>query len=101
MNSNGYVDAPVYLQVKGERTRWRASDGKYPVQTAKVVGSTQGRPTKPQPDTVLVKVTLRIPVGAFDPLEPEAIVVVPADLTEAHPVEVEADDPREAGGNQP
>jgi hypothetical protein len=46
---------------------------------------------------VVVKVTLRIPAAVFDPLRPEAVVVIPADLTDPHPVVVDAGDPTDGG----
>jgi hypothetical protein len=42
-----------------------------------------------------VKVTIEIPKGAFLPLRPEAIVIVPESLTAPHPVTVEAQDANE------
>lgn len=95
------VRATVYLQVQPEYS-WRArQSGKYDepsaIDGAKVVGSTQNKSQKPKPGTVEVKITIELPKGAFLPLRPEAIVVIPETLTAPHPVTVEADDANEAG----
>lgn len=93
------IRATVYLQVQPEYT-WRAKqqrkfDEPNAIEGAKVVGSTQGRSQKPKPGTVEVKVTIELPKGAFLPLRPEAIVVIPETLTAPHPVRVEAEDANE------
>lgn len=95
------VDAVVYLQVLA--TRCTRYDPKLQrtiedVKDAKVVGYTQSPPNKPQPGAVVMKVTLRFPVSAFLPLAPSAIIDVPATLANAGQlVEVEAEDPNDAG----
>ena len=88
------VRATAYLQVQPEM-HWNRSthDTAAGITGAKIVASTQGKPIKPKPGTVEVKVTIEIPKGAFLPLRPEAIVVIPADLTTPHPVTVTASDP--------
>lgn len=91
----GYTDATVYLQVKPEFGSWKNSSGRYPIWGAKVVRSTQSRPARPVGDSVLVKLTLRIPDGAFYPLEPTAVVVIPDSMVEiASGVQVIAEDPQ-------
>lgn len=90
--STEYVDATVYLQVAPELARWAPTDAPRSVLGAKVVNSTQSRSKKPQPGTVEVKLKIRVPKAAFLPLRPEAVVVVPEDMTAAHPIEVEAGD---------
>lgn len=98
--NNDAVRATVYLQVQPEYT-WRAKqrrefDKPDSLEGAKVIGSTQNKSQKPKPGTVEVKITIEIPKGAFLPLRPEAIVVVPESMTQPHPVEVEAADANEA-----
>lgn len=93
------VRATVYLQVQPEYT-WRAKQSrKYDepaaIEGAKVVGYTQNKAQKPKPGTVEVKITVELPKGAFLPLRPEAIVVIPETLTQPHPVTVEAADANE------
>lgn len=89
------VDATVYLQVDPEWRAgyWRDASDNLILGGAKVVRHTLQRPTKPKPGTVLVKVTLRVPAGAFLPLRPGAVVIVPESLTETTPVEVTVEDP--------
>lgn len=99
MRTTGHVDATFYAQVEPEWSQlsyWGEADR--PLRGAKVVRTTQQRPDRPKPGTVLVKLTIRIPAGAFYPLRPEAIVVVPETLTEPHPVEVVAEDPHAEDG---
>jgi hypothetical protein len=89
------VDATFYAQVE---PRWRPygrdATGHPILDTAKVVALTQSKPERPRRGTVQVKLTLRLPAGAFLPLAPEAIIVIPADLVERGPVVVDATDPR-------
>jgi hypothetical protein len=94
--SNETVKATAYLQVQPEYSYWaknrREFDKPGSIQGAKVVGATQNRSQKPRQGTVEVKITIEIPKGAFLPLRPEAIVVIPEALTAPHPIEVEAAD---------
>ena len=89
------VRATVYLQVQPEYSRYDRDtvDG---VRGAKIVGYTQRRSQSPKPGTLEVKISVEIPKGAFLPLRPEAIVVIPERLTTPHPVEVEALDANES-----
>lgn len=83
-------DATFYVQVEPE---WGWGQDP-PVNRIKAAGVTQKKPTRPKPGTVLVKLTLRIPDNAFKPLRPEAVVVVPEDMTVANlPIHAEAEDP--------
>jgi len=66
---SGTHDANFYLQVKPDRY----PSGK--VRSLRAVRLTQGRPTEPAGDTVLVKLSLRLPDAAFEPLAPEVIIV--------------------------
>lgn len=83
MPPNQTRKAVAYLTVEKDR---------YPFD-AKVVKSTQSKPSAVHENQIVVKVELQIPNKAFDPLEPQAIVVVPEHLVERGPVEVEAVDP--------
>lgn len=65
------------------------------VRSIKAVALTQSRPGKPKSGTVLVKLTVRVPDGAFLPLRPEAIVVVPEDMTAVAPIVVTAENPND------
>lgn len=88
-----HVDARFYAQVEPEWSGYVDSEGNRAVWGAKVVAITQKKPARPRGGTVLVKLTIRVPKAAFMPLRPEAIVVIPEEMTVATPVEVEAVDP--------
>ena len=92
------VDATFYAQVEPIERGYvlRDDEDRLPdVVGAKVVRVTQSRPGAPVPGTVLVKLTVRVPVAAFAPLRPAAVVVIPDDMTVAAPIEVVAGDPDE------
>jgi len=72
----------VYLTVR---------PGRYPFELV-VDKATVRKPTVTSPGAVVVKLKLRIPTAAFEPLKPEATVTIPESLVQ-HPVEVEAEDP--------
>lgn len=79
------VTADCYLQITNVVRNWRSSSGAVKKMTTKL-------PEVREPDTVLVKVRLRIPWEAFQPLQPEAVIDVPADLVQ-RPILVEAVEP--------
>ena len=83
------VDATGYLIIEGTRRRY----GDRSVDTAKLVALRVNRPARLDRDQVAVKVTLRIPAAVFDPLTPQALVIVPGSLVDRAPIEVEAVDP--------
>jgi hypothetical protein len=87
---SGDIDATFYAQVQPQFYYFR---GEERVRSAKVVGLTQQRPANPRRGVVVTKLTIRIPEAAFLPLRPEAIVVIPEDMTAPYPVEVTAEDP--------
>lgn len=93
------VDATFYAQVEpqwGYQTTYDRKNGVPPrLLGAKVVATTQQRPGRPRSGVVLVKLTLRLPAGAFLPLQPEAVVEIPDSLTETV-LEVTATDPTDA-----
>ena len=92
--------ATAYLIVKAERSRWGRADpetGLASVDSVKVTGSRQTRPTKLERDEIAVKVTVEIPDAAFEPLTPSALIVVPTDLAMRGPIGVEAEDASEGG----
>lgn len=76
-------DGTAYLQVR-RAPGWGAS--------LRVVKSTQRRPEVIEPGCVVVKIVLRLPSEAFEPLSPEAVVTVPTELVQ-RTIEVEAVDP--------
>lgn len=95
MSHSDSVQATVYLQLQPEYHHFLGRDTAAGIVGAKVVGSTQNRAQKPKPGTVEVKLTVELPKGAFLPLRPEAVVVIPETLTQPHPITVEALDPTE------
>jgi hypothetical protein len=76
------VTADCYLQVTNVVRNWRSSNGR-------VIKATTKRPEVTDPDVVVVKIRVQIPYEAFEPLKPEAVVVIPEELVQ-HPVTVEA-----------
>lgn len=94
----GTHDATFYVQLEPDIV---ANSYAAPwVKAIKAVGLTLKRPGRPRGrvGTVTVKLTVRVPDAAFLPLAPEAVIVVPVDMTELNPVEVEASAP--ADGDQ-
>lgn len=83
--------ATFYIQLEPEYPYYRGSDAD-PV-AAKAVRLTQSKPDKPKPGTVIVKLTVELPAAAFRPLQPEAVITIPDNLTQAVPLEVTAEDP--------
>lgn len=82
--------ATCYLQVQPEFFRYL---GEQKVREARIVRMTQRPPEGNQRGgTVLVKITVDIPDGAFLPLRPEAVVVIPEGMALTKPIEVEAED---------
>jgi hypothetical protein len=92
MKQPEYVDATFYVQVQPSWSRYYSNDDPR-LEGAKAVQLTQSKPRRPQGGTVLTKLTIRIPAGAFLPLRPEAIVVIPESMTAVNPIEVTAEEP--------
>jgi hypothetical protein len=88
-------DATFYVQIEPVWSNWRKDKhGDKALESIKAIAITQQRPKSQRPGTVLTKLTVRVPEGAFLPLRPEAVVVVPEDMIAAAlPIEVEAGDP--------
>jgi hypothetical protein len=87
-------DATFYVQLTADiGQRWNNGERVDYVSGIKAVALTQKRPERQRPGTVLVKLTVRVPDPAFLPLRPEAVIVVPEDMTVTAPLEVEAGDP--------
>ena len=77
-----YVETTTYLQVEKHSRHWLRGV---------VRRATSKRPTEPLGNAVVVKLVIKIPEEAFEPLKPEATVVVPVDLVQK-PVVVEAEE---------
>lgn len=85
------IQATAYLQVEPE---W-SYNGEH-VTGAKVVRLTQRSPGANQRGgTVLVKITVDVPEGAFKPMEPEVVITIPEGMTIPMPIEVVASDPKD------
>lgn len=90
------MKATFYVQVEPRWNRWaKRADGQPMLDKIKAVALTLSRPTRARyGPSVVVKLTLDIPESAFYPLQPEAVIVVPADLVERNEaIEVTASDP--------
>jgi hypothetical protein len=92
-----HVEASFYVQIQATRNGWapRGPNGEQPVSGAKAVRMTLGRPDARVSDAVMVRLTVRLPIAAFAPLEPQAVVEVPASMIERAVIEVTADEPGE------
>lgn len=90
-NTPKHVDATFYVQVEPTHSHYDSER----VIGAKVVRMTKQKPDTPAGGTVLMRLTVRIPVTAFMPLVPEAVIVVPESMTAATPIEVTVEDPNE------
>lgn len=86
------VDATFFAQVDPDWYQHNSWSDPH-LRGAKVVTTTQKKPARPKGGTVLVKLTIRLPVAAFLPLRPEVVVVIPGNMTEVSPIEVIAEDP--------
>lgn len=81
-------EATAYLQIAGRPpgNAWDAGN------RAAVVGVTNTKPDVVRAGCIVVKVKLRIPVEAWEPFAPEAVIDVPADLVQ-RPIAVTAVEP--------
>lgn len=82
------MTATAYLVVRGVRQNW--GQRPRPISEAKIATVRQAKPTTLGVDEILVKVKVQLPRRAFEPLEPEALIVVPEELIQ-HVVEVSAE----------
>jgi hypothetical protein len=98
MRTTRSVDATFYAQVEPEWGRSASYDPEPPIRRVRVARITLTRPDRPKPGVVVVKLTLRIPAAAFYPLQPEAVVEIPTELTQPFPVSVVAGDPHAEDG---
>lgn len=80
-------EATCYVQIKAKRYSYSQRIGEIvPVRV------TKRKPGAVAEGCIVVKVRVRIPDAAFEPLQPEAVIDVPLDLVQ-RPIEVEASDP--------
>lgn len=94
------IKASAYLVVKATRSRFgppSAVTGLRPIDTAKISQARQSRSPYLERDEILIKVTVQLPASAFDPIAPQALIVVPEGLVlDRHEIEVTADEDSEA-----
>lgn len=93
---SNHIEVPVYLQIRPE---FWSYGGEQKVRDASLARATSRKPGKPLGGTLLVRLTLRFPAEAFLPLEPRAVIEIPADRTRAQEIEVIAEDPRFPDGD--
>lgn len=74
MSANPIYETDFYVQVQRRRRAWRNGSYRGPISVAKL---SQDPPEQLLPDAVLVKLHLRIPAAAFEPLTPAATVDIP------------------------
>lgn len=88
------VDATGYLIIKAHRNQYGVKDretGLRPIQSAKIGDVRQNRPSTLARDEVLIKVTVQLPSSVFDPISPQALIVVPEELVlDRHQIEATA-----------
>lgn len=88
--------ATFYLQLEADvNQRYIGGEHREAVTGIRAVAITQKRPTRPRSGAVITKLTIQVPDGAFLPLRPEAVVVIPEGMTELSPIQVEAIDPHD------
>ncbi len=78
-------EGSVYLQVEKDTY----------ISRLKVARATQTKPRAPLGGTLLIKLTIKVPDKAFDPLEPEAEVTIGEGFALPQPVEVEVNPPED------
>jgi len=80
------VDAKGFLIVEADRRAGR-------IMRAKIAGLRAKRPARLELDQVAIEVTVRLPVGVFDPLKPAALIVVPEEYAQRAELTVEVEKP--------
>lgn len=96
MTPEGYIDSTAYLVIEASRYNYGGADpetGLRRVSSARVAALRANRPSKLVKDQIAVKVTVRVPVSVFNPLTPEAVIVVPESLVQQPALEIEAVEP--------
>lgn len=75
------VKATAFLIIEGHR--YLAVFDESEVAGARVTGVRQNTPKKLDKDQIAIKVTFEVPKAAFEPLMPEAVIVVPESMIAA------------------
>lgn len=82
-----------YVQIEPEWNQYsHAKNGDLILHSIKAKRITQSRPDSPLSSTITVKLTVEVPDSAFQPLRPEAVIVIPESFVQENPVEVVAED---------
>lgn len=84
--------ATFFVQIEPNYAYGYAPSETTPITSAKAVGITQSRPTKPKRGSLIVKLTVDVPEGAFRALQPEAVIVIPDSFIKGVPIKVEVQD---------
>lgn len=93
--SKGSKRATFYVQVEPVWSRWAKDEhGEKQLDSIRAVAITQKQPQRPRGGTLSVKLSIEVPDGAFLPLRPEAVIVIPEGMVLTNPIEVEAVDPQ-------
>jgi hypothetical protein len=79
----GTINVTAYLQIEQD------SRGYLRGRVARV---TTKRPDPPLAGAVVVKLQIRVPRAAFEPLSPEVVVDIPESMTQ-HPIQITAEEP--------
>lgn len=76
------VDASGFIVIAPKRATWGNPDeyGLRRVMDARITRFVKKAPTFLEEGEVAVKVRFRLPIAAFDPLHPSAVIDVPIDL---------------------
>ncbi|NUP33641.1 MAG: hypothetical protein HOU01_18310 [Streptomycetaceae bacterium] len=78
--------ATAYVQIAREKRSWSGE------AVVRKVTNRKPEPEQILPGCVVVKIRIRVPVALWEPITPEAVIDVPAELVQ-RPVEVEAVEP--------
>ncbi|WP_291378884.1 hypothetical protein [Demequina sp.] len=92
-NNEVMVRADAYTIIRGRRSQYAQRNpetGLKPVNSARIVRVVQNAPVRLDEDEIVVKVAIKLPAAAFDPLLPTAVITVPEDLIQRGPITVEA-----------
>ena len=89
--------ATAYLVIKASRGYGVRDEetGLRPVNEIRAVAMRKSRPRTLDPDEIALKVRVQVPDTAFDPLAPDALIVVPEEMAIRGPITTEVDEPEE------
>lgn len=88
--------AEFYLVLEGKRAQYGPvqENGLRPVEAVRAIAIKANQPKSLSKDQIYMKIRVQVPSGAFDPITPSALIVVPEDLiSKSTEIVVEALDP--------